>query len=68
MVQDSSTALQPLVSHDVAALPDGLLERLKASNWSERYEAISELEVFVNTYPSAMATHLHKVNIVLVYM
>ena len=43
-------------------LPDGLLDRLKASNWSERYEAVSELEEFVTTYPYSLAPHLHKVS------
>ena len=43
-------------------LPDGLCERLKASDWSERFEAVSELETFVNTYPTALAPHLRKVN------
>ena len=50
------------VVHEVQlSLPEGLLERLKASNWSERYEAISELEAFVSAHPAAMAPHLHKV-------
>ena len=44
-----------------AALPDGLLERLSASDWSERFEAISELERFISMHPTAMAPHLHKV-------
>lgn len=48
------------VVHDIA-LPEGLLDRMKASNWNERFEAISELEVFVNDHPTAMASHLHKV-------
>ena len=60
VVQDSASAPPPAV-HE-APLPDGLLERLKASNWSERHEAISELEMFVNTYPSALTPYLHKVN------
>ena len=59
---ESSSVPAPLV-HDVP-LPDGLLERLKASNWSERYEAISDLEAFVNAHPIAMAPHLHKVRTV----
>lgn len=61
MNQDS-TGGAPIV-HEVQ-LPDGLLERLKASNWNERYEAISELEMFVNTHPTAMAPHLHKVTLI----
>ena len=56
---DSSGVPPPMVQ-DVP-LPNGLLDRLKASNWSERFEAISELEAFVNAHPTAMAPHLHKV-------
>ena len=44
-------------------LPDGLLDRLKASNWSERDEGVSELEEFVSAYPRALAPHLHKVSV-----
>ena len=43
-------------------LPDGLLDRLKASNWSERDDGVTELEEFVSTYPRALAPHLHKVS------
>ena len=43
-------------------LPEGLVDRLKASNWSERFEAVSDLENFVNVYPTALAPHLHKVS------
>jgi len=42
-------------------LPEGLVDRLKANNWSERFEAVSDLENFVNVYPTALAPHLHKV-------
>ena len=58
--QESAGNVVPPVVHEVQ-LPEGLLERLKASNWSERYEAISELEAFVSAHPAAMAPHLHKV-------
>ena len=44
-------------------LPDGLLDRLKASNWSERDDGVTELEEFVSTYPRALAPHLHKVSV-----
>lgn len=54
------SAVPPPMVHDVQ-LPEGLLERLKASNWSERYEAIADLEVFVSSHPAAMAPYLHKV-------
>ena len=44
-------------------LPEGLVDRLKASNWSERFEAVTDLENFVNVYPTALAPHLHKVSL-----
>lgn len=58
--QENAGNVVPPVIYEVP-LPEGLLERLKASNWSERYEAISELEAFVSAHPAAMAPHLHKV-------
>ena len=62
--QESTGNVVPPVVHEVQ-LPDGLLERLKASNWSERHEAISELEAFVSAHPAGMAPHLLKVIFVL---
>ena len=61
--QESAGNVVVPVVHE-AQLPEGLLERLKASNWNERHEAISELEAFVSARPAAMAPHLHKVNFI----
>lgn len=58
--QESAGSVVPSMGYEVQ-LPEGLLERLKASNWNERHEAISELEAFVSAHPAAMAPHLHKV-------
>lgn len=46
-------------------LPDGLLEKMKSSNWSERFEGVAELESFVNNYPRALGPHLLKVHFIL---
>ena len=58
--QESAGSVVLSMGYEVQ-LPEGLLERLKASNWNERHEAISELEAFVSAHPAAMAPHLHKV-------
>lgn len=42
-------------------LPDGLLDKLKSSSWSERFEGVNELEEFVNVHPKALAPYLLKV-------
>ena len=43
-------------------LPEGLVERMQASSWSERFEAITELEKYVATAaPQNMTTQLQKV-------
>ncbi len=47
-------------------LPDGLLEKMKSSNWSERFEAVAELESFVNNYPKALGPHLLKVRFMVI--
>ena len=60
--QESAGSVVPPMAHEVQ-LPEGLLERLKASSWSERHEAISELEAFVSAHPAAMTPHLHKVRL-----
>ena len=44
-------------------LPDRLCERMKASDWNTRYEAVSELESFVDAYPTALGPHLRKVGL-----
>ncbi len=43
-------------------LPDGLLNKLRSSNWSERFDGVTELEEFVNDYPKALGPHLLKVH------
>ena len=43
-------------------LPEKLVERLKASSWGERLEAVEDLEQFVDAYPKALEPHLHKVH------
>lgn len=48
---------------DNPPLPDRLVERLNASNWEERQEAINVLERFVDTYPKALEPHMHKVSV-----
>ena len=42
-------------------LPDRLVERLKASGWEDRQEAISDLEQFVDAHPRALGPHMLKV-------
>jgi len=42
-----------------------MVDRLQASNWSERDEAIAELERYVVTnLPQSLSPQLHKVKIV----
>ena len=44
-------------------LPDRLVERLNASDWEDRQEAIYALEQFVEQYPKALEPHMHKVKL-----
>ena len=45
-------------------VPERLVERLQASNWSERYEAVNDLERYVVTAcPQVMTSQLHKVSV-----
>ena len=48
-------------------LPDRLVERLKASNWEDRQEAINILEQFVDSHPKALEPHMHKVHVHVVF-
>ncbi len=52
---------EPLSTAEVP-LPDGLLNKLRSGNWSERLEGVTELEDFVNNYPKALGPHLLKVS------
>ncbi len=55
---------QLIHAHEVqdVPLPEGIVDRLQANNWSERHEAITELEGYItSTTPQSLSPQLQRV-------
>lgn len=50
------------VTDATVPLPDDLLVKMKASDWKERQEAITELEMFIQSYPMGLGSNVVKVS------